>query len=776
MAGQFARTCTYKKVNAMNRTLSIFIVVFFALLSLPATAATVTVYTYNFEFSINPSGQPVVDAVINVGDTIHWLRTQGGHTTTSVAASPEQWNAELSSSSPAFDRTFNNPGVFVYYCIPHGSDNGDGTASGMWGKITVLAPNTGACCLPGGVCSILSQSQCTAQGGVYQGNNTTCSPNPCIIEDGACCMPNGTCVELTQAQCIAQGGNYQGDETDCESMFCPLQLTPFVDPLPIPAIAQPVSGVPGGEAYYEMYIREVQQRLHRDLPMTTVWGYGGTYPGPTILAKYNTPVTVRWINDLRYFANGQLRNEHYLPVDLCMHGPDELGPTARTVTHLHGGHVNTDSDGYPEWTQLPGENTLYVYPNYQLPGTLWYHDHALGITRLNVIMGLAGFYILTDDFENNLNLPGGEFQIGLAIQDRQFNLDGSFRYPALWEEQFYGDNILVNGKVWPYLNVKKGKYRFRMLNGSTSRTYTLSLSNNATFHQIGTEGGLLGAPVSMTHLTIMPGERADVIIDFASYAAGTEIILTNSAPAPYPGTPGVGVIPNVMKFIVQNQAGDTDPIPATLRPVEPLLESEATTSRDLLLQMTEDPCTGMRWTINGLGWHDMTEFPRLGKTEIWRFINWSSMSHPMHMHLVMFQVLDRQNFEIINGVPTPVGDPIPPDPNEMGWKDTVRCDPDQITRVICKFENYTGHYAYHCHILEHEEHEMMRQMMVRPACPADVSPIAGDDVVSVSDLLAVINGWGACSGSPCYADITGDNSVGVNDLLAVIQNWGPCPN
>jgi spore coat protein A, manganese oxidase len=764
-----------ERKNVMTRILAILILLAACTFARHATAATVTVYAFNFDFSINPQSQPIADAVINVGDTIRWVKAQGNHTTTSVMGSAETWNGELSSSSPTFDHTFTATGVHVYYCIPHGTDNGDGTAGGMSGTITVLAPNTGACCLPGDTCSILSQNACQSQGGVYQGNNSTCSPNPCVIDVGACCMPNGSCVELTEAQCIAQGGLYQGNEIQCGDTFCSIQLTPFVDPLPIPALAQPVSGVPGGEAYYEMYIREVQQQLHRDLPPTTVWGYGGTYPGPTIIAKRNLPVTVRWINDLRYYATGELRNEHYLPVDLCLNGPDELGSSARTVSHLHGGHVEMASDGYPEWTQLPGENVLYTYPNNQLPATLWYHDHAMGITRLNVIMGLAGFYILTDDFENNLNLPGGEFQIGLAIQDRQFNHDGSLRYPALWEEQFFGDNILVNGKVWPYLNVKQGKYRFRMLNGSTSRTYTLSLSDHATFHEIGTEGGLLGAPVVMQHLTIMPGERADVIIDFAPYTAGTEIILTNSAPAPYPGTPGVGVIPNVLKFVVQNQVGDIDPLPATLRPVEPLLESNATVSRDMLLQTTGDACTGMRWTINGLGWDDVTEFPRLGKTEIWRFINWSAHSHPMHMHLAMFLVLDRQNFEMIDGIPTPVGDPIPPDPSEMGWKDTVRCDPDQITRVISKFEDYTGHYAYHCHILEHEEHEMMRQMMVRPACLADVSPIAGDDVVNVIDLLAVINGWGACPGSPCFADVTGDNTINVQDLLMIINNWGPCP-
>ncbi|MCA9298654.1 MAG: multicopper oxidase domain-containing protein, partial [Phycisphaerales bacterium] len=351
--------------------------------------------------------------------------------------------------------------------------------------------------------------------------------------------------------------------------------------------------------------------------------YGGTYPGPTIEARTGLPVTVRWINDLRD-EGGTPRTDHYLEVDLCPHGPNHLGPTPRTVTHLHGGHVPAEYDGYPEFTDLPGEMSEYVYPNDQDAATLWYHDHALGITRLNVYLGLAGFYLVRDDVEDALGLPSGSYEIPLVIQDRTFNSDGSLFYPGPWQDHFFGDTILVNGKVWPYLDVDRGKYRFRVLNGSNSRTYTLALDDGATFYQIGSDGGLLEAPVPLTTLTLAPAERADLVIDFASYAPGTEIVLENSAPAPFPGDPGVGVVPNVMQFRVGAADGDQDPIPGALRPVEPIDEAEAVMSREFEMRRFSEPCAGSHWLINELRWDDIAEYPILGSTEIWSFVNRSS--------------------------------------------------------------------------------------------------------------------------------------------------------
>ena len=599
---------------------------------------------------------------------------------------------------------------------------------------TAGATVTGACCLADDTCQELTPAECAAASGTYHGDGTVCTPNPCVAPTGACCHTDGTCTSETAADCAAASGTYQGDGASCTPNPCSVVLTPFVDALPIPALAVPTSGTAGGVASYTMSLREITQQLHSQLLPTRVWGYGSeatgaSYPGPTLLASTGNPVTVTWANDLRD-AQGNLRTTHFLPVDLCVSGPDTEGPTARVVTHLHGGHVPAEVDGYPENTLLPGEQTTYVYPNNQPAGTLWYHDHAMGITRLNVIMGLAGFYLLKDDVENALGLPAGAFEIGLAIQDRSFNPDGSIQYPAMWMEHFFGDKILVNGKVWPYLNVKKGKYRFRLLNGSTSRVYTLALSNGAPFWVIGTELGLLPAPLHRTSLTITPGERMDVVIDFQPYANGTEIILENSAPAPYPGSAGVGVIPNVMKFVVVAGGGaHTAPLPATLRPVLPISESEAAQTRTLELYKVPDACTGQRWSINGLRWGDITEHPVLGTTEIWRWVNRSGFVHPMHMHLVQFQVLDRQPFEIVDGQVQPTGPPVPPDSSEAGWKDTTPVRPLEIVRVIMRFEDYAGNYAYHCHILEHEEHEMMRQMNV-----VDLTAVMPGDLVPGAEL------------------------------------------
>lgn len=569
----------------------------------------------------------------------------------------------------------------------------------------------GACCVTDGTCLTVTSNQCAQLGGVYHGDNTSCSPSPCPPPVGACCLPTGDCTNATAAQCALLGGTYQGNGTACTSNLCPVVLTPFVDTLPIPGPLQPTSGSVGGSAYYEVPMRQVQQKLHRDLPLTTVWAYGAAFPGPLIEAGVGQPVTVKWINDLRD-GSGALRTNHYLAVDPCPHGPDMEGAKPRTVVHLHGGKVSQQDDGYPEDTFLPGQSRTNYYGNNQPPGTIWFHDHALGITRLNVYMGLAGLYLLRDAFENGLGLPAGQNEIPLVLQDRKFRADGSLVYPSMWDEHFFGDVVIVNGKVWPYLIVKKGKYRFRVVNGSTSRTYALALSSGAGFQQIGTDAGLLPSPAPLNELTLMPGERADLVVDFASYAPGTEILLTNSAPTPFPGTPGVGVIANVMKFIVTNAVGHTAALPATLRPVEALQETNAVQHRDFVLRKAADPCAGSKWLINDLLWDDITEFPVLGTTEVWSFINRSGVAHPMHLHLVLMQILDRQPFVVTNDTVVATGPRVAPPANETGWKDTVRANPSEIIRVIARFDGFPGRYPYHCHILEHEDHEMMRQFQV----------------------------------------------------------------
>jgi spore coat protein A len=490
-------------------------------------------------------------------------------------------------------------------------------------------------------------------------------------------------------------------------------LQRFVDPLALPKTLRGSSA-----AALEIVMSEFRQQLHRDLGSTLVWGYDGVYPGPTIEAQRNEPIKVSWVN--------RLPSRHRLEVDSCLHGPHgyddkQSHPRPRAVVHLHGGHVPPEVDGYPEATLLPGQAVSYAYPNLQNSSTLWYHDHALGITRLNVYMGLAGMYLIRDSLEAKLNLPHGPHEIPLVIQDRSFNKDGSLRYPDEWEEEFFGAAVLVNGKVWPYLNVQPRKYRFRILNGSNSRTYTLALDSGQALYQIGTDGGLLEEPVEVNELILTAGERADVIVDFSKRKG--EVHLVNSAPAPFPGPPGEGVIREVMQFRVGASTGDDSSLPAKLAQVSRLRENTAINFRKFNLEMVDEnpKCTepGFRWLINRMGWDDITEYPELGSTEVWSFFNLSPDVHPIHLHLVQFQILDRQRL-----LPDPKRDrfflpetvpgskPAAPEPNEAGWKDTFRSLPGDVTRIIAKFDSFTGKYPYHCHILEHEDHEMMRQFEV----------------------------------------------------------------
>jgi spore coat protein A len=612
---------------------------------------------------------------------------------------------------------------------------------------------SGGCCQASS-CSVQTQANCLSLGGIYKGDGSSCSPNPCVVLTGACCASNGTCSAVSQTSCSGSGGTYQGDGSSCATVDCPIMLTPYLDALPIPAVATPISGSPGAAATYNITMREFEQQLHSQLPPTRVWGYHDGVaplhtPGPIIVARTGQPVTVNWINDIRDFVTNVPRtNNHYLDVDtmtdsegmVCIHGAEDK---AKTVVHLHGGHIPEAFDGYPEATFLPGDPPVpYTYPNDQQAAFLWFHDHALGITRLNVYMGLAGAYLMRDSVEDAINLPAGQYEVPLVIQDKKLNPDGSLKYPSMWMDHWFGDKVMVNGKIWPYFDVKKGKYRFKLLNGSTSRVYTLALSppsGTLNFTVIGTEGGLLEAPaVGVGALTMGPGERYEVIVDFAGFNTGDEILLTNSAPAPFPN--GTVDLAQVMKFRVTNQAGDTDPLPGTLRPIQWINPATAVKTRDLRLKQSgTDGCGRQMWEINGLGWHDITEYPELGTVEIWRYINDSGVSHPMHMHLVMFQVLDRDGFtKGPNGEIIPNGHPQAPPAEERGWKDTAMVAPNEILRVITKFEGYKGRYAYHCHILEHEEHEMMRQFQTVSCGDGEMDPTEQCDDGNTAP-------WDACS-------------------------------
>jgi FtsP/CotA-like multicopper oxidase with cupredoxin domain len=437
------------------------------------------------------------------------------------------------------------------------------------------------------------------------------------------------------------------------------------------------------------------------------------------------------------------------------------------TVHVHGSEVEPESDGNPNSWFTPGfvlkgegwRKQVYHYVNNQEATTLWYHDHALGITRLNVYMGLAGFYLIRDPLHEPVGLPAGPYEIPIVIQDRSFYTDGSLAYDEegvnplihpFWVPEFFGNTIVVNGKVWPYLNVEPRKYRFRFLNGSNARFYNLKLPKRGSFIQIGTDGGYLASPVVLNELLLGPGERADVIIDFTGLPAGTEIIVRNDARSPFPGGeyPNPQTVGQIMKFVViPLTAPDPSVIPSVLNTITQL--SEATVTRTLTLNEVGEEESGepLGGFLDGKMWDDSTtETPRIGTTEIWEIINLTGDAHPIHIHLAQTQLLNRQRFqtnrylklynELNPIIPAPVttnppvdpyliGSPVSPPANERGWKDTHKMFPGDVTRVIIRFApqgqlNYPFDataepgYVWHCHILEHEDNEMMRPMKLLP--------------------------------------------------------------
>ena len=471
------------------------------------------------------------------------------------------------------------------------------------------------------------------------------------------------------------------------------KLVPFVDPLPIPKRARGVNN------RYRISMGQFYAKVHRDLPPTRQWGYDGSSPGPTIEVRKGQAISVEWVNNLP--------KKHFLPIDYNVMGAEKDKPEVRAIVHLHGAKAPPESDGYPENWYVPGKSAICRYPNNQDATQLWYHDHTMGINRLNNYAGLLGMYIIRDAEEESLNLPSGPYEIPLAICDRSFGSDGQLSYPisatpgAPWVDEVAGEFSLMNGKIFPFLEVEPRKYRLRIVNGSNGRFYNLSLSNGAQLHQIGADQGLLAAPVDLKNLHIAPGERADIVVDF-SRNSGDQFVLQN------------GYF-NLMQFRVSPQpVEDISKLPAKLRAVRRTPESEAIKTRVLSLGEHHDMYgNATQMLLNGMHWDmPVTENPVIDTTEIWTLVNVTDDSHPIHLHLVRFQILDRSRIDVARYETSRelklLGDPLPPDPNEAGWKDVVRAHSQMATRIIVRFEGYTGRYVWHCHNLEHEDNEMMR--------------------------------------------------------------------
>lgn len=512
--------------------------------------------------------------------------------------------------------------------------------------------------------------------------------------------------------------------------------------------------------------------------LTPMFGYSShhqeaTYPGRTFVVKSRVPIHVFWENKLISKETGlPLPQLQYVPVDETIHlarpdNPPYPESGIPTVVHLHGGFNHAKSDGFPEAWATPNfaqvgpfhERKIFHYDNAQGPMMLWYHDHALGFTRLNNYAGLFGAYIIRGEREEELiaehKIPTGPYEIPLVIVDKMFTNDGQLFFPYCDPEEnpdepqpsvlpeFFGDFILVNGKTWPVLEVEPREYRFRVLNACDSRFLDLHLiaknkpTKDIDFFQIGTDQGLLNRPVKISHLLIAPAQRADLVIDFSKLKDKT-LIITNTANAPFPdGDPvdphSTGLVMAIKVTKCLNTEHPQTKLPKKLR-IHPIKRLEPTApSRQVLLFEGVDefsrilPLLGTP-SLGALHWDDpVTETPLLGSTEIWEIYNTTEDAHPIHLHSGNFQILDRQfftgNLNPDTGVLTDIellGKPIPISPAEEGLFDTVIVPPKsekqkkaigQRTRIIMNF-TLPGRYVWHCHILSHEDHDMMRPMTI----------------------------------------------------------------
>jgi spore coat protein A, manganese oxidase len=512
-------------------------------------------------------------------------------------------------------------------------------------------------------------------------------------------------------------------QLNCDMPSSPASLTlePYVDLLPMPPLLKPTQSTEE-RIHYELSADEIEHQFHRDLAATPMWGFNNMFPGPTLQGYQNQVASMDVKNNLEKF---------HLCVDPRVHGADALFmsdmPTPYITVHNHGILTRPEHDGDPEMRFPPGVTYYYEYPNIQQPATYWYHDHSLGVTRLTVHSGLAGFYLLRGSSAMETLLPTGKYEVPLILQDRSFNEDGTMWYPAppsdfsSYADEFMGDFITVNGKVWPYLEVKRARYRLRMLNGSNHTTYGLTLVNtsddsNVNFHQIGTDGGFLPRTTNVSRILLASAERADVIVDFSSFEPGTEILLQNDFSM-------LGsVVPQVMKFIVDEDRGTFFSVPGRLQPLPDIADPVMTRYHSLTHQ-GDDSSVHL---INNMHWHmAATETPKAGTTEIWYIFNLTDDMHPMHLHQTQFQIMDFQKFDTSafltdngptgpydNPTITTIGDPYLPLINERGLKDTVRVQPGEFVRLKVPFGPFNGRSVWHCHMLEHEDNDMMRPLQL----------------------------------------------------------------
>ena len=527
------------------------------------------------------------------------------------------------------------------------------------------------------------------------------------------------------------------------------RLARYVQPVPRPG-AGIVVATPSAPNSYAFSERQIARVLHPELPPTPLWAYddgsglagqAGSF-GMALVAQSGVPLTVRYRHEL------PVEYPEWLPVDTRL---TPRGTEVRALSHLHGGFVAGDSDGNPAATPNGfgfGETQLAHYPNAaaQTPAsTVWFHDHAQGATRLNVMAGLAGAYIVRDAFDtgmepNPAGIPGGAYEIPLVIQDRRFNRDGTFLYPrsdipgVTWIGEYFGDVMLVNGKVWPFLEVEPRLYRLRFLNGCNARILHLDIGG-VTFWQIGSDGGLFDIPVPLRALVLAPAERADVLVDFRRFVGATLMLRNHRVPRPVSNpAPALEAVMQIRVGHVVTEPGPAS-IPASLPGRKAALGDPITTR---FITLNEIGTDGPGWflNLNGARFDEPpTETPKAGTTEEWVYINLTGDTHPMHLHLATFQVVGRTPFDAesyedryegpsgvpggIDPSPYATGPMVPAAPEERGFKDTVKVNPGSYTTIRVRFDLPAGvqapqTYVHHCHILEHEDNDMMRPFVVVP--------------------------------------------------------------
>ncbi len=520
----------------------------------------------------------------------------------------------------------------------------------------------------------------------------------------------------------------------------PTEITKYVDPLPQPPVRTP-NGMYKGHYLYDVHLQAATaQILPAPFAATPVFTFDGLYPGPTFLVWRDTGNWVFYHNDLP--ENHMFNVDENIPVMMDM----GFGQSSRFVAHLHGGDVEAKYDGWCLDAVKPGNTLKFYYPNSQRAATLWYHDHSCGITRLNAYAGIAGYYIIIDAYERSQGLPAGAHELGIALQDRQFYEDGRLYYPPLWQAEHFGDVAVVNGKSWPVLEVDPAKYRIHFLAGGNDRFWNIKLveSDDAGviadppvsgpgICQIGSDQGLLRNAVMFNdpdpakgRLLMEPGARYDVVIDFAGQR-GKYFLVHNNADAPFDGTfpltPGGYENPLFETFLIHVKDIDyTDNATCPMSYITPnpyQVQTSKYTRDWLMTENLDNTGTSIGLQLNHHGFMDgIFDTVQLGSKEVWRYINTTMDMHPMHIHLVAFNILDRQEFDMAHyeatGEIVLTGDPeLPPANERNNWKDEAMCPPGYVTRVIAQY-NRLGKYVTHCHILGHEENDMMAGFVIVP--------------------------------------------------------------